>query len=358
MQRLFTRTDWSAQASWLTYALGWNQIDHQQADGNHFEFYRNGEWLTKARTGYANIAEGIASSEFRNTLAIENDRPVDLDDSDWRIDLWRRGSQWNYVATADPGPLRASFYADFTYAGGDATNLYNSTRERATAVGHASRDLIWLMPDWVVVFDRADAPGDRFKRVWWQLPVVPTVNDLQSRMTTTRGQQLFITTLLPSGATMRLVDPAGDGVGDTVATHEPMTQRVMVQAPGGGKARFLHLVQGAGKNAAPTLAHLFETDGGFVGLVLNQTAVLFSDDWNQPFRQLSYTAPAGTDRHIITGLPAGASYAVTMTETAAGVFVSIVPGGEMRADESGVLVLPASLRINTFLPLVAAGPPH
>ena len=80
MQRLFSRTDWSRDASWLTYALSWNQIDHQQADGNHFELYRHGEWLTKARTGYANIAEGIASSEFRNTLAIENSRPVDQDD--------------------------------------------------------------------------------------------------------------------------------------------------------------------------------------------------------------------------------------------------------------------------------------
>jgi hypothetical protein len=29
MQRLFSRTDWSRDASWLTYALSWNQIDHQ-----------------------------------------------------------------------------------------------------------------------------------------------------------------------------------------------------------------------------------------------------------------------------------------------------------------------------------------
>jgi hypothetical protein len=68
---------------WLTAGdLGWNSIDHQMADGNHFELYRNGEWLTKGRAGYANIAEGIASSEFYNTVTIGNDRPVDRDDSD------------------------------------------------------------------------------------------------------------------------------------------------------------------------------------------------------------------------------------------------------------------------------------
>ncbi|MCB0135329.1 MAG: hypothetical protein KDD75_09505, partial [Caldilineaceae bacterium] len=309
---------------------------------------------TKARTGYANIAEGIASSEFRNTLAIENSRPVDRDDDDWRIDLWRRGSQWNYVATADPGPLRASFYADFTYAGGDATNLYNAESEGSTDVVHASRDLVWLKPDWVVVFDRADAPANRFKRVWWQLPAMPTVTGLQTRMTTDSGQQLFITNLLPAGATMQWVDPANDGVADTVATHEPMTQRVMVEAPDAAQARFLHLVEGANSGATPTPATVIAAEGGFAGLAVNQTAVLFSIDWNQPFTQLSYTAPADVTRHIITGLTPGASYAATVTAEGADVAVSILPGGADKADAAGVLVLPAQPPQSAFLPLVTA----
>jgi len=355
MQRLFSRTDWSRDASWLTYALSWNQIDHQQADGNHFELYRNGEWLTKARTGYANIAEGIASSEFRNTLAIENSRPVDRDDDDWRIDLWRRGSQWNYVATADPGSLRSSYYPDFTYAGGDATNLYNSESEGAIDVVHASRDLVWLKPDWVVVYDRADAPADRFKRVWWQLPVAPAVNGLQARMASTGGQQLFITALLPAGATMTLVDPADDGVTETVATHEPMTQRVMVEAPAAPQARFLHLVQGADGGATPTPATVITTDDGFVGLAVNQTAVLFAEDWEQPFVQLRYTAPVGVSRHIITGLTPGAGYSTTVAATAAGVTVTLQTGGNAVADVAGVLVLPAEGQSSAFLPLVTQG---
>ncbi|MEA2593585.1 MAG: hypothetical protein QOF01_54, partial [Thermomicrobiales bacterium] len=49
--RLFARTSWAEDATWFTYALGWIGIDHQHAEGNQFEFYRNGEWLTKERTG-------------------------------------------------------------------------------------------------------------------------------------------------------------------------------------------------------------------------------------------------------------------------------------------------------------------
>jgi hypothetical protein len=207
----------------------------------------------------------------------------------------------------------------------------------------------------VVVYDRADAPADRFKRVWWQLPVAPTVNGLQARMASAGGQQLFITALLPADATMTLVDPANDGVGETVATHEPMTQRVMVEAPAAPQARFLHLVQGADGGAAPTPATVITTDDGFVGLAVNQTAVLFAEDWDQPFVQLRYTAPVGVSQHIITGLTPGAGYSATVAATAAGVTVTILTGGNAVADAAGVLVLPAAGQASAFLPLVTRG---
>ena len=87
----------------------------------------------------------------------------------------------------------------------------------------------------------------------WQLPSAATVNGLPARMTTVAGQQLFITTLLPTGATMQMVDPANDGVADTVATYEPMTQRVMVAAPAGGTARFFTSSKGRMEAHPPRL---------------------------------------------------------------------------------------------------------
>ena len=82
--------------------------------------------------------------------------------------------------------------------------------------------------------------------------------------------------------------------------------------------------------------------------------MLFSIDWNQPFSQLRYTAPAGVTRHILTGLTPGASYAATVTATGAGVDVTLLPGGDARADAAGVLVLPAEARASAFLPMVAS----
>jgi hypothetical protein len=342
IQRLFSRTGWGTDAAWLTYALGWNSIDHQQADGNHFEFYRHGEWLTKARTGYANIAEGIASSEFRNTLAIQNARPAEHADDDWRIDLWKRGSQWNLVATGDPGLLINSTGADYLYAAGDATNLYNSVNEHSTEVTHASRALVWLKPDFVIVYDRADAPATRFKRVWIQLPNVAKINGLKATMTTASGQQLFITALLPAGATLRAADKKTDNVGETVATGEPMKERIFIESLNNPKARFLHVLQGAdpGAAAVPAVVLRSSAGDGYEGAALNHTAVLFPVEMGTPFISLTYTAPVGTTLHLITGLKPEAAYNVTVTKDDKGVTVTIGRSGTPQTtDSAGVLVV-------------------
>ncbi|MCC6976659.1 MAG: hypothetical protein IT322_21825 [Anaerolineae bacterium] len=345
LQHLFSRTDWSAEATWLTYGLSWNSIDHQHADGNHIEFYRKGEWLTKARVGYANIAEGIASSEFRNTLAIQNSRPLDRGDDDWRIDLWRRGSQWNLVASGDPGVLISAFDPLYTYAAGDATNLYNSEYEGAVEVKHASRALIWLKPDLIIVYDRADAPAERFKRVWWQIPEAATITGFTASMTTAKGQQLFITALAPEGAVMRVVDPAQDGVADTVATGEIMRERVMVEAPAAEKARFVHVLQGADGGTSPLPVALIRSAQGspFEGAAVNGAVILFPVDFDQPFTGTEYTAPAGTTVHLITGLSPETAYAVTLTPLPEGIKVVVAPAGEggqsFTTNSAGVLTI-------------------
>jgi hypothetical protein len=341
MQRLFSRTGWGTDAAWLTYALSWNNIDHQQADGNHFEFYRHGEWLTKARTGYANIAEGIASSEFRNTLAIQNARPAERADDDWRIDLWLRGSQWNLVPAGDPGVLTYSTTPQYTYAAGDATNLYNSTSENAMEVQHASRALVWLKPDFVIIYDRADAPANRFKRVWIQLPNTAKLDGLKATMKTTSGQQLFVSVLLPAGVTLRAADPKKDNVGETVARDEPMKERIYLESLNNPKARFLHVLQGADPGAAalPTVTLRSSAGDAFEGAAINGAAVLFPIDMNQPFKTLTYTAPVGTTLHLITGLKPDTGYTVTLTKDTTGVTVTIAVGGTTQTDSAGVLLV-------------------
>ena len=91
------------------------------------------------------------------------------DSGDYRHDLWLSGSQWLYGGPSGYGRLVAkSWNRSYVYATGDATQLYNSTYEGATDVTEATRSIIWVKPDDVIVYDREESktPG-QFKRVWF-----------------------------------------------------------------------------------------------------------------------------------------------------------------------------------------------
>lgn len=343
LNRVFDRTSWESNATWFNYRLGWNSVDHQMADGNHFELYRNGEWLTKGRTGYANIAEGIASSEFYNTLTIGNDRPLDRDDSDWRVDLWQRGSQWNLVSDGDPTLLAHSASELFTYVSGDATPLYNSASEGSTAVLHASRSLVWLKPDFIFVYDRAKTKTEGYTKRWWlQLAQPAIVKGQQALSTTPGGQQLFVTVLLPANASLQAVNNTEQFVEDTIARHEPMQVRLMTEAPGApATVQMLHVLQGAdGGTAASPVILVQSQDGLWEGGAVNVTLVLFTKTAEQSLAgSLIYSAPAGTTTHIITGLVPDSGYDVQVTSNANGVQVTIQPGAQLQTDAGGVLVI-------------------
>ena len=123
----------------------------------------------------------------------------DLPDAAYQV--WVRGSQWEQESSGDPTILALSAAPGYVYALGDATNLYNSAYEESTDIVSASRSVIWLAPDTIVVYDRAAAKTDgRFKRFWLNLPADATVDGSRTTMTTASGQQLVIDTLLPSGA--------------------------------------------------------------------------------------------------------------------------------------------------------------
>lgn len=335
-QRLFARTGWGADASWFTYALAWNSIDHQNAEGNSFALYRKGEWLTKTRLGYADIGESIASTEYANGLCIENARP-DRDESDWRTDLWKRGSQWYLVSDDDPVQLAQSFGADYAYALGDATRLYNSSSESSREVAHASRSILWLAPDAVFVYDRAETTvANRFKRFWLQLANPASLNGARAVSRTPKGQVLGITSLLPASAV--LANVGGDAhdaeIDRKIANHEPMRVRLSITAPGNpAAARFLTVLQGADASEQLATATLVQSgDAQWQGAALAGTVVLFPRAVDSP-RAFSLPLPAGSRRVLVTGLAPRSAYTLRRS----GDSLTLSEGGVLMTDAGGVL---------------------
>lgn len=351
LNTLLSRTDWSADASWFSYSLGWNLIDHQQANANNFEWYRKGEWLTKARNGYPNIAEGIAASEFRNVIALQNHQPA-RDSSDWRTDLWQRGSQWNLVAAGDPQLLASSANAGYLYALGDATQLYNSANENATDIVYANRSIVWLKPDVIVVMDRArSTTADRFKRWWLQLASPAVIAGNRASATTSGGQQLQVTSLLPAGAVLNAVNSTEASVEQTVARHEPMRVRLRIDAPGNPQeVRFLHVLQAGDAGVALPAAQLVQSqDQAYSGAQVGATVVMLPNSVGSAVNSLTYTTVTAASSHVITGLAANSGY----TASIAGNTLTLRAGGVQVADIGGVLRVGAGA---TGTPGVFSGP--
>lgn len=337
--RLLSRTGWDASSSWFTYKLSFNQVDHQNGDGNQIELWRKGEWLTKERTGYDLDYGG---SNNHNTLCLENDPPEHNDPGAYRNVQWLLGSQWGYVSTGDPRVVATSLSDGWAHVSGDATNLYDSESEGATDVVHASRSVVWLKPDHVVVYDRAETrKSGRFKRFYLNLPAPATVAGGRATVTTAGGQRLFVTSLLPPGAA--IASETSDVRGGDVAAGETMTHRLRVDAPlAPARTRFLHVLQGADASGTADPATLVESRSGtpFAGAVVNGTAVLFPVDLAAPFTSTSYEVPPGTAAHRITGLTPNGRYHLSVVPGNGGsLLATLTPGGssDPAADSGGVL---------------------
>jgi hypothetical protein len=355
--RLLARTGWDENASMLSYLIGWINIDHQLAEGNQFGFYRDGEWLTKSRTGWDGASEpwgcNIGRSDYHNGLALEND-PPDLDPSDFLYNCYLHGSEYMYTNDGDGVMVGHSFGNGFVFVTGDSTNLYNAAELSSADILHASRSLVWLEPDVMVIYDRATSANDgRYKRFWLNLPDTPTIHGNLAAASTITGQQLFVTTLLPTNAV--LTAEAMEPFPDEVAVDETMQARLKVEAPGGpSNVRFLNVLQGADAGATPQDVTLITgNETSFEGVVVNATAVLFPVDLDSPFNGLVYTVPASVSQHLITGLEPNGRYDVVIETVSSDVQITIMPGGNYQADEGGVLVVGDSLSTQTiYLPLL------
>jgi hypothetical protein len=348
MGRVLSRTGWDTNASWFTYKLSWSHIDHQMADGNQFEFFRRGEWLTSERTGY-DLDWG--SSDNHNALALENDPPEHNDPGEPRQVLYSRGSQWANISAGDPQIAGLSLRRDFVAVTGDATALYNSTYENSADILHASRSLVWLKPDHLVVYDRAASrTPNRYKRFWLNTATNAVVAGRQSSVNMASGQKLIVTTLLPTNALITS-EPYVAIYGD-IAPLEPMLCRLRVEAPGGpASVRFLHVLQGADAATPADTPSLLESTAGtpFAGALVTRTVVLFPVDFQTVLSNMTYVVPAHVSRHLITGLEPRAGYTFAHTPVGAGEQITVSRGGPILADSGGVLVWQPGLLLSVSL---------
>jgi hypothetical protein len=344
--RLVEHSDWSPNAAMLDFRCSWISINHQQADANQFEFYRKGEWLTKGVANYDNNAVGL-TTDYHNTLSLKNwcanGTPANL--GWWEGPFWANGSQWQLGGSAGDPTASVSTQPAYTYAFGDTTSLYNRPSQWTPAnaaldILHASRSILWLKPDYIVVYDRATSktPG-LFKRFNLALTGAPVLNGNVVTAKTPSGQNLHISVLLPGTANVTSTT-IGNAL-NPMAWLEPSTYRIVIEDPADPTdTRFLHVLQGADAGVGPDTASLFHSGSGSAmdGALVGNTAALFTVNATGPFQGTAYSVPAGITRHFVTGCAPSGFYSVTATAKGSGTYVVIAPApGGFQADNTGVL---------------------
>jgi len=346
--RLVDRTDWSTNASLFDFRCSWISINHQQADANQFEFYRKGEWLTKGVANYDNNFNGL-TTDFHNTLSLKNwcaaGTPANL--GWYEGQFWTNGSQWQLGSSAGDPSAYVSAQPAYSYAFGDTTPLYNrpspyTPENAALDILHASRSILWLKPDHIVVYDRATSQtAGLFKHFNLAVTAPPSASGKVITVTTPGGQHLAVTSLLPTNAALTVV-PIGNSL-NPMADLEPSTHRIVIEDPNDPTdTRFLHVLQGTDATGTPDVATLFHSSLGAAmdGAVFGNEAVLFMVDAYAGFSGVTYSVPATVVNHFVTGLTPGAYYGVSTSALAGGFAVSLVPAASgHQADSAGVLVL-------------------
>jgi hypothetical protein len=378
MGRLLARTDWSEDATWFAFRMGYNAVDHQHGDGGMFEWYRQGEWLTKGTLGYGNDG---GASDYKNTLTVENTIAAGLNAGSFLGNRLLRGAQMPQGRSlADPTVERRSTGASYHYLRGEMTGLYNAyyppgdptpTPSRALDVQEVSRDLLWLMPDAIVVYDRARGlSGNRRKRFWLNLPdnlpSVPTVSGARATAHTPGGQWLHATSVLPAARTLSIVtdddimSPTVNGyaLGDEdsfIQTRsipggtEKYATRLMIEASGAPlDTRFLTVLEGGAAGLVPqpadalqsvTMAGCATAGAAFDGVARQDTAIWFARNRTTVAECVALPAPTRVGTMTVTGLIPDAGYALAIVADGALDRWQLTPGGQWQADGAGVLVL-------------------
>jgi len=373
--RISNRTSWNDDARWVNYKLSWLTIDHQHGDGNMFDFFRKGEWITKERSGYGNI---MGSSDYKNTLTIQSNTDGMTLEGFTGLHL-SRGSQLRITNEGDPQYVAMSHNSQYLAVTGDATKLYNYVPDWGSPIknqSHVSRSFFWIKPDYMVVYDRVESNYNGFKRFWLNLPGInPEISENRITATTPGGQKFIINNMLPEQRNVSIV--TGDstlfnGGGISVpepypAEYDPMglveetvtsqtdpdesytvmhPVRLKIEADGNPlSTRFLNVLEGADGSTAAHYTSMVVSDSTFdrfEGASIDSFAVLFPHKLftpSSPFHKLRFYAPAGVKQYYVTGLKPNATYKIEEND----MHFIVTEGEGFATDEGGVLAFRSDL---------------
>ena len=240
---LFARSSWSTNATWMAMRLGPYTESHAHHDQLSFLINRNG-WL--AYDPNIDSHSGLVQDdEAHNLVRIQHGSTVRRQ---------REGYSSTVQALADN--------ASFTYAAADATALYNPAN-----VNRAQREVVFLKPNIIVVYDRVNAGSGA--TLTWQLnspfnpAIAPGIASFGS------PAEMRVRSVKPAAGTQTVFDyEASDNVEYSGGFRYEISQ------VGSGDLNFLNVIELGDSVSSLTPADAAGADGVQIALTSGGTATL------------------------------------------------------------------------------------
>jgi hypothetical protein len=228
------RSGWDTGATWVNLIAGPYTESHAHQDQGSLMIYKGG-WL--AYDANIHSKSGLYQATTAHSLV--------------RID--RGGAPVRQIGKTTSKLVALKKRPGFTYASADLTPAYYGN----SAIQKVHRDLVYLEPNIVVVFDRVQTAADTTQT--WQLaaPVAPVLGGPTATITNA-GHSLRVTRIAPSSATMSVFDYRTDS---TMNGGYRLDETV----PGGDR-RYLHVLAVGDSSGSPVSS---ASANGETGVTLN-----------------------------------------------------------------------------------------
>ncbi|MBK9035828.1 MAG: hypothetical protein IPL61_32035 [Myxococcales bacterium] len=242
--QLYARSSWATDATWLSFIAGPYTESHAHQDQGSFMIYK-GAWL--AYDGVVDSQDGLRQEpEAHSLLRFERGGAT----------IGQREGTTSQMAAVARGP-------GWLHAAGDLTAAFGSS----APIDRWQRELVFLEPDVVVIYDRVTAAAD-VAQVWQLVAPASFTVAGAAATTTSGGHALRVQRLLPATATGTAGGLGGDFTGGFRYDERSM-----------GTTHHLHVVSLDGAVTAATAADAAGQDGVALTLADGRTAtVRFSQD--------------------------------------------------------------------------------
>jgi len=137
------------------------------------------------------------------------------------------------------------------------------------------RQVVWLKPDVVVIYDLAETQNNGFKRFVLNLPADATITNNTTVMTTVGGNQLSIINL-PLMTTETQVILVPDEISEPPASYQTMTHRYIASTTDNPtQAYFLHVLVGADSGAELPIITLLDANSTAPVVQIGERTITF-----------------------------------------------------------------------------------